>query len=304
MKSGPGKFQTLAICANSVVEFTASTENRVRASSTRGAKRVSSSASQKSLKRIVWLPKEKVVVISRDVKFSGHTPLKVGGFQDFSPENCNTDATDSDDVRKQHFIDVTLEDATKDQVFTEDEHADNDADVNSNDYANDNVEDDADDDPPANEEPDVRRGPGRPRIIRTGQRGRPRKQYNEVAQYVESELAEQAFLSEIPMRRALAGHDSDEWFDAMVQEIRSIIKNDTWELVDRPKGVQIIGSRIVLRNKLGPDGNLERRKARLVGQGFSQKPGIHFTDTFAPVARLSTIRLIAALAARHGMSMN
>lgn len=64
----------------------------------------------------------------------------------------------------------------------------------------------------------------------------------------------------------------------MVQEIRSIIKNDTWELVARPKGVLIIGNRIVLHNKFGPDGNLER-SARFVAQG-SQKPGIHFTETF------------------------
>jgi len=85
------------------------------------------------------------------------------------------------------------------------------------------------------------------------------------------------------MRQALTGINSEEWFDAMVQEIHSIIKKDTWELVDRPKGAQIIGSRIVLRDKLGPDGNLERRKARLVAQGFSQRPGIHFTETFAPV---------------------
>lgn len=236
----------------------------------------------------VWLPKEKVVVVSRDVKFSSHTPPKIGEYQDFSPENCGQDITANEDAREQDFIEVALEPINDNGVYVENERVDNDP----------------DEDPPTDGEPAARRGPGRPRIIRTGQRGRPRKQYNDVVQHVESDLSEQASLSEVPMRRALAGPNSEEWFDAMVQEIRSIIKNDTWELVDRPKGVQIIGSRIVLRDKFGPDGNLERRKARLVAQGFSQKPGIHFTETFAPVARLSTIRLIAALAARHGMTMN
>lgn len=49
------------------------------------------------------------------------------------------------------------------------------------------------------------------------------------------------------------------------------------------------------------DGTLERRKARLVAQGFSQRPGVHFTQTFAPVARFSSIRVMASLAARYGM---
>ncbi|KAL0267392.1 UNVERIFIED_CONTAM: hypothetical protein PYX00_009677 [Menopon gallinae] len=58
---------------------------------------------------------------------------------------------------------------------------------------------------------------------------------------------------------------------------------------------------MVLRNKFKADGSSKRRKARLVAQGFNQKPGIHFKETFAPVARLGTIRMATALAARYGM---
>lgn len=56
---------------------------------------------------------------------------------------------------------------------------------------------------------------------------------------------------------------------------------------------------MILRNKLKPDGNIDRRKARLIAQGFTQQPGVHFTETFAPVTRISTIRFIAALSARY-----
>jgi hypothetical protein len=95
----------------------------------------------------------------------------------------------------------------------------------------------------------------------------------------------------------------DEWYDAMAVEIRSIIKNNTWKLVKRPDYREVIGSRIVLRNKYTANGTLERRKARLVAQGFSQRPGVHFKETFAPVARLSSIRLLASIAAQYDMNI-
>jgi hypothetical protein len=95
----------------------------------------------------------------------------------------------------------------------------------------------------------------------------------------------------------------DEWYDAMAVEIRSIIKNNTWKLVKRPDDREVIGSRIVLRNKYNANGTLERRKARLVAQGFSQRPGVHFKETFAPVARLSSIRLLASIAAQYDMNI-
>ena len=60
---------------------------------------------------------------------------------------------------------------------------------------------------------------------------------------------------------------------------------------------------MVLRNKYKPDGSLERRKARIVARGFAQRPGIYFNQTFAPVAHLSSIRLLVALAVEHEMEI-
>ena len=60
---------------------------------------------------------------------------------------------------------------------------------------------------------------------------------------------------------------------------------------------------MVLRNKYKPDGSLDKRKARIVARGFAQQPGIHFNQTFPPVARSSSIRLLVALAAKHGKTI-
>lgn len=77
----------------------------------------------------------------------------------------------------------------------------------------------------------------------------------------------------------------------MYAEIKSLINNDTWTIVDRPHNGKVIGCRTVLRNKYNADGELEQRKARVVAKRFSQRPGVDFYDTFAPVAKLSSLRI-------------
>lgn len=124
---------------------------------------------------------------------------------------------------------------------------------------------------------------------------------NDVVNNAEEEYS---FISEIPLNQAYSGPDSEEWLDAMANELKSILKNDTWNTVDRPKNDEVIGIRMVLRNKYKPDGTIERRKARLVARGFNQRPGIYFDQTFAPVARSSSIRLLIALAVYRGMKIH
>ncbi|CAL9025450.1 unnamed protein product [Prunus brigantina] len=92
--------------------------------------------------------------------------------------------------------------------------------------------------------------------------------------------------------------DLDEsWRNAMKAELDMIEKNNTWQLVDRPFGKPIIGVKWVYMTKLNLDGFVQKNKARLVAKGYSQKPGIDYNETFAPVARLDTIRTLIALAA-------
>ncbi|KAA3472465.1 Retrovirus-related Pol polyprotein from transposon TNT 1-94 [Gossypium australe] len=76
------------------------------------------------------------------------------------------------------------------------------------------------------------------------------------------------------------------------------IKNKTWELVEKPSNRKVIGVKWVYRAKLNADGSPNKLKARLVVKGFSQRYGVDYIETFAPVARLDTIRLLVALAAQ------
>ncbi|KAL0263996.1 UNVERIFIED_CONTAM: hypothetical protein PYX00_011034 [Menopon gallinae] len=149
------------------------------------------------------------------------------------------------------------------------------------------------------------RAAGRPRLLRTGKRGRPRKIYHQVNEAdVSAEREEWAMTGEISVEEALSGSNSEEWMDAIVDETKSILKNNTWEMVDRKVSDNVIGSRYVLRNKYNADGSIQKRKARLVAKGFSQRPHIDFNDTFSPVARMKTVRLLTAISARSDFKVH
>jgi len=90
---------------------------------------------------------------------------------------------------------------------------------------------------------------------------------------------------------------SEEWRSAILSEIESLVRSETWKIVRAPPGQRSVGCRMVLTNKFNPDGTVFRRKARLVAKGYSQIYGIDFHDTFAPVARLESLRLMLAIAA-------
>jgi hypothetical protein len=90
------------------------------------------------------------------------------------------------------------------------------------------------------------------------------------------------------------------WIAAMKEELTMIVKNETWMLVDRPVHKKVISVKWIFKTKLHADENNNKHKARLVVKGYSQEPGIDFTDTFAPVSRLDTIKLLLALVAQNG----
>ena len=92
---------------------------------------------------------------------------------------------------------------------------------------------------------------------------------------------------------------SDAWKAAMDEEIESIIRNHTWDLVELPEGKTPIGCKWLYKPKINVDGSIEKLKARLVAKGYSQQEGIDFDDTFSPVAKLNTIRMLISLAKKH-----
>jgi hypothetical protein len=80
----------------------------------------------------------------------------------------------------------------------------------------------------------------------------------------------------------------------MNEELDQIKKNDTWELVQRPKDKNVIDTKWVYMNELNEDGQVPRNKDRLVCKGYAHVEGIDFEETFAPVARMEAIRLLLA----------
>lgn len=88
-----------------------------------------------------------------------------------------------------------------------------------------------------------------------------------------------------------------EWCDAMNKEIEALVANHTWDLTDLPHGKKAINCKWVYKLKFNSDGTLERYKARLVVMGNHQKEGTDYTDTFAPVAKMTTVRSLLSVAA-------
>nr|GEV61563.1 retrovirus-related Pol polyprotein from transposon TNT 1-94 [Tanacetum cinerariifolium] len=89
---------------------------------------------------------------------------------------------------------------------------------------------------------------------------------------------------------------NDSWIVAMQKELNQFIANDVWELVPQPRNIAIIGTKWVFRNKLDENGIVSRNKARLVAQGNNQQEGIDYDETYAPVTRLESIRILLAYA--------
>ena len=87
----------------------------------------------------------------------------------------------------------------------------------------------------------------------------------------------------------------------MKDELKSLQKNDVWELVKLPNGRKTVGSKWVFKEKIGADGSIECYKARLVAQGYLQQRGLDYDETFSPVVRTESVRALIALAAKNNM---
>ena len=81
-----------------------------------------------------------------------------------------------------------------------------------------------------------------------------------------------------------------------MEEIRALKKNETWEVMTLPRGKKPVDYKWVFIVKYKVDGIVERYKACLVAKGFTQTYDINYTETFAPVAKLNTIRVLLSLA--------
>lgn len=83
----------------------------------------------------------------------------------------------------------------------------------------------------------------------------------------------------------------------MREEMDALKKNKTWEIVDKPKGKNLVGCKWVFTLKYKADGSLERYKVRLVAKGYTQTYGADYQETFALVAEMNAVKILLLLAA-------
>ena len=98
------------------------------------------------------------------------------------------------------------------------------------------------------------------------------------------------------LKEALTSPNAIFWKEVLNDEMESLISNRTWKLVDLPSGFKTIGCKWVIRKKLKPDGSIDKFKAKLIARVFKQKANLDFLDTFSPVTRIISIRLLIAIA--------
>ena len=94
------------------------------------------------------------------------------------------------------------------------------------------------------------------------------------------------------------------WRKSMDDELKALEETNTWNIVHLPPGKHVVGCRWVYRFKFNPDGSIERPKSRVVAQGFTQHFGVDYKETFAPVAKMSTVKVLLSVAANHGWSLS
>ncbi|MCO5547459.1 hypothetical protein L7F22_000909 [Adiantum nelumboides] len=111
-------------------------------------------------------------------------------------------------------------------------------------------------------------------------------------------------IDEISLDEALSGPEASSWRQAMDSEYQSLTANGTWQLVPAPPSRKLVTCKWLLRKKFHADGSVSRYKARLVACGFTQIPGMDYSETFSPVLRITSFRVLIAIAALFGFLLH
>ena len=104
--------------------------------------------------------------------------------------------------------------------------------------------------------------------------------------------------------KAMESHDAEQWLKAMHEEMDSISKNEVWDLTELPASRKPVGCKWVLRKKYKVDGSLDKYQVRLVAKGFTQQPSLDFVDTYSPVAKFASVRIIMVVTVRLDLELH
>ncbi len=141
--------------------------------------------------------------------------------------------------------------------------------------------------------------PQRLRTSARSNRGAPPQRYHDSYVHMAVELKEPATLEE-----AYSSPQSEQWQEAVAEELEALEANQTWEQCALPHGKQAIPTKWVFKVKRDSTGNIERFKARLVVKGYRQQEGIDYTEVFAPVSHYSTLRALLAKVAAEDLELH
>lgn len=259
----------------------------------------------------LWDPVKKQVIVARDVKVEE----KVMHKQVYTDDHMVSDSI----VRQQEHEDLDSDD-DPDPEQEEEEVVevlvDSEAESESDDEVFDQeVPDEEDQVPEENAAPEQeeaaaerRSGRARKRPARFSdyelEQKRPARHDHDVC--VAFALNAEAYVDEIPDTiEALQKRDDwPLWKRAIEDELRSLEKNRTWDLVEAPAGRRVVSCKWVFRIKKKEDGTAARYKARLVAKGCSQRAGYDYQETYAPVVRMSTVRTLLAVAVQQNLHLH
>jgi transposase InsO family protein len=104
--------------------------------------------------------------------------------------------------------------------------------------------------------------------------------------------------------QAVNSPEREHWLEAIKSEHKSLVDNQTWELVEKPKDRKLVSCKWVFKVKHNADGSVERYKARLVARGFTQTEGVDYHETYAPVVKMTSIRVLLSIVAIHDLELH
>ena len=229
----------------------------------------------------VWDPKTRKVIRSRDVVFH----------EDQTMKDSNKEEQQSEKVTMNITINPPLQ-------FTGDEDAQNEGDIPEA------LPDDSDEESIPSQEHDDQgeqftgQENEQPQLRRSNREHKPSTRYPSLEYLLLTDGGEPESFQEAQTHK-----DRGSWMKAMQEEMESLQKNNTYELVKLPKGRKALRNKWVYKLKKDGRGDLVKYKARLVVKGFGQKKGIDFDEIFSPVVKLSSIRIILGLATNQDLEI-